>query len=171
MSIEERTCLMDDHLFEDFLYSFLLKPLLFAGKALEYHGLRTGNDYELLLPRDEFRSLWRQFPDQRSISPTGHRVLQIPPFEFYEHLFGYDYLLLTREAIDRGDYLVMPVEMLTFFTIIRIMHEQENTQAKQDLVVLMQKLGVWPLTPASEPMAPQRADLQTNDEAKLSEDL
>ena len=162
---------MDDHLFEGFPYSFLLKPLLFAGKALEYHGLRAGNDYDLLLPREEFRSLWRQFSDQRFLNPTEHRVVRIAPFEFYEHLFGYDYLLLTREAIDRGDYLVMPVEMLTFFTIIRIMHEQENTQAKQDLVVLMHKLGVWPPTPPSEPIAPQGADLQINNEAKRSEDL
>ncbi|MBV9711308.1 MAG: hypothetical protein JO011_10410 [Ktedonobacteraceae bacterium] len=31
------------------------------------------------------------------------------------------------------------------FTILRIIRGQENRQAKQDLVLLLQKLGIWPL--------------------------
>jgi hypothetical protein len=143
---------MSDRLFDHFSYSFTLKPLLFAGKAMEYHGIRAGNDYDLLVSRNEFQSLWQQFPTQRSINSTGHRVLCIAPFEFFESLFGYDYLLLAWQAINQGDYLVMPVETLVFFTTLRIIHEQANVQAKQDLILLLQKLDVWPLetTPASE---------------------
>jgi hypothetical protein len=39
----------------------------------------------------------------------------------------------------------MVVEMLTFFTIVRIICEPENTQPKQDLIVLLKKLGAEPL--------------------------
>jgi hypothetical protein len=161
---------MDDSLFEDFSFPFSFKPLLFAGKALEYHGLRAGNEYDLLLPHEEFHSLWQQFPDQRFLNPTGHRVIRIMPFEFYEHWFGYDYLLLAREAIDQGDYRVMPIMMLTFFTIIHITHEPENTLAKHDLVLLLQKLGVWSITSELGPSAPSSTDLHARDDAHPSEE-
>ncbi len=33
-------------LFDGFVHSFLLKPLLVAGKAMEYYGLRDGHEYD-----------------------------------------------------------------------------------------------------------------------------
>jgi hypothetical protein len=107
-----------------------------------------GNAYDLLVQRDEFRSLWAQFPEQRFIHSTGQRVLHLHPFAFYEEQFGYDYLLLFRHAIDEGDYLVLTVEMLVFLAILRSVHNpEEATQVKHDLVLLLQKLGV-PLFPS-----------------------
>jgi hypothetical protein len=138
---------MEKCLFTSFPYRFTLKPILFGGKAMEFHGLRQGNNYDLLVQRDEFRSLWTQFPEQRVIHPAGQRVLRFDPFEFYEDQFGYDYFLLFRHAIDQGDYLVLPVEMLLFLTLLRSVREPgETTKVTQDLALLIQRLGV-PLFP------------------------
>ena len=139
---------MEKCLFTSFPYRFTLKPILFGEKAMEFHGLRLGNNYDLLVQRDEFRSLWTQFAEQRVIYPTGQRVLRFDPFKFYEDQFGYDYLLLFRHAIDQGDYLVLPVEMLLFLALLRIVHEPgETTKVTQDLALLIQRLGV-PLLPS-----------------------
>jgi hypothetical protein len=139
---------MEKCLFTSFPYRFTLKPILFGGKAMEFHELRPGNDYNLLVQRDEFRSLWTQFPEQRAMPPAGQRVLRFDPFEFSEDQFGYDYLLLFRHAIDQGDYLVLPVEMLLFLTLLRSVHEPgETTKVQQDLALLIQRLGI-PLLPS-----------------------
>jgi hypothetical protein len=140
-------------LFETFPYRFTLKPLLFAGKAMQYHGLRQGNDYDFLISREEFRSLHKQIPDHLAVNSTEHRVLRFGMFEFYEQQFGYDYLLLCRHAIDQRDYLVLSVDMLLFLAILRMVHEPQMPHVKHDFVLLVQKLGLWPLLSEQEPAA------------------
>lgn len=142
---------MEQALFTTFPYLFTLKPLLFGEKAMEFHGIRPGTSYEVLPARDEFKSLWKQFPNQRALDPIGHRILRIEPFEFYEHQFGYDYRLLSLDAIDQDDHLILSLDLLIFLTVKRIMHAPEMLQVKQDFLLLMQKLGVEPFSYEKRP--------------------
>jgi hypothetical protein len=145
-------------LFDTLGHTFLLKPLLVAGKAMEYYGLRPGNDYDFLIPRDEFRSLRTTFPKEVITSTFGDGRIQIGDYTFYESQFGFSYFHLERDAIDRQDYLVAHPGFLLFLSTMRLIHERDHHQARVDLLLLMYQLQVLPLEPcpsSAEEESPQ----------------
>jgi hypothetical protein len=133
-----------DQLFETFPFAFTLKPLLIGGKAMEYHHLRPGNDYDFLIPKEEFRRLRRHFPNTFFTNAYGDAGIRVGGYAFYESQFGFIYFQLERDAIDRHDYLVAHLEFLLFLKTLTLVYDPGNQKARQDLVLLMQKLGVQP---------------------------
>jgi hypothetical protein len=103
-------------LFDGFIHSFLLKPLLVAGKAMEYYGLRDGHKYDFVIPRDEFRSLRRNVQTEVLTNAFGDAWIRIGDYQFYESQFGFSYFHLERDAIDQQDYLVAHPGFLLFLT-------------------------------------------------------
>jgi hypothetical protein len=140
-------------LFETFPFAFTLKPLLIGGKAMEYHTLRAGNDYDFLIPKEEFRRVRRDFPDAFFINTYGDAGIRVGASAFYESQFGFIYFQLERGAIDHHDYLVAHLEFLLFLKTLTLVSDPGNQKARQDLMLLMQKLGVPPLSLESRPDA------------------
>ncbi len=138
-------------LFDTLEHTFLLKPLLVAGKAMEYYGLRPGNEYDFLIPRDEFRSLRNTFPKDVVTNAFGDAGIRIGNYTFYESLFGFSYFHLERDAIDRKDYLVAHPGILLFLSTMRLIHKRDHHQARVDLFLLMYQLEVLPLEPHPSP--------------------
>src|SRR5579883_615233 len=133
-------------LFETFPFAFTLKPLLIGGKAMEYHNLRAGNDYDFQVPKEELRCMRCYFPDAFFINPYGDARIRVGAYAFYESQFGFIYFQLERGAIDLYDYLVAHLEFLLFLKTLTLVSDPGNQKARQDLMLLMQKLGVPPLS-------------------------
>ncbi len=139
-------------LFDTLGHTFMLKPLLVTGKAMEYYGLRQGNDYDFVVPQEEFRRLLGVFRERRFTTPLGETGIRVGSYEFYSSLYGLTYYQLEREAINQQDYLIIHLELLLFLKTLTTIHEPENKQARQDMRLLMQKLGVWsPVSPIDLP--------------------
>jgi hypothetical protein len=138
-------------LFDIVPFAFLLKPLLIGGKAMEYYQLRSGNDYNFLIPKEEFRRLRLHFPNTFFTNTYGDAGIRVGDYAFYESQFGFIYFQLERDAIDGHDYLVAHLEFLLFLKTLTLVYDPGNQKARQDLFLLMQKLGVPPFLLESKP--------------------
>jgi hypothetical protein len=138
-------------LFDHFDHQFLLKPLLIMGRAMEYYGLRHGNDSDFIVPKPEFERLCEAFPDGQFTNVRGEKGVRSGTYEFYVDVFGFGYYELEREAVDEQDYLVVHLEFLLFLKTVTLIHEPENQKARQDMLLLMDKLGVLQLVLYDQP--------------------
>ena len=120
---------------------------------MQYYSLREGNDYDFLIPKEEFRRLRLSAPTGFFTNAFGDAGIRIGEYEFYESQFGFIYFHLERDAIDQQDYLVAHLEFLLFLKTLTLVHEPENKKARQDLILLMHKLGIQPFSPESRPDA------------------
>ncbi len=79
--------MLSETLFDHFVHTFLLKPLLIAGKAMEYYGLRAGGDYDFLIPREDFCSLRLSVPDGLFTNAFGDTGIRVGNYEFLHESF------------------------------------------------------------------------------------
>ncbi len=126
--------------------TFLLKPLLITGKAMEYYGLRPEHESTFLVPKPEFERLWAAIPEGHFTTDQNEKSICIGTTVFYIKLFGFGYYDLEVEAMEERDYFVLHIEFLLFLNTLTLIHHPENLQARQDVLLLLEKLGVW--TPA-----------------------
>src|SRR5450432_2289358 len=106
--------MLSETLFDTFVHAFTLKPLLIAGKAMQYYGVRDGQEYEFVLPKEEFRSLRVKGQYDLFTNAFGDVGIHAGEYTFYESAFGFSYFHLERNAVDRQDYLVAHPGMLLF---------------------------------------------------------
>ena len=93
-------------------YSFIRKPLLVGGKAMEYYGLRpAGADIDLIVMKDDLYHLIRQYP-ARVKDLWGDLGVCPYEFEIWKTICLFDYADLSENAIDEGDFLVISLEKL-----------------------------------------------------------
>ena len=59
--------------------------------------------------------------------------------------FGCSYFQLETKSVNEGDYQVVHLEILLFLRTLTLIHEPENQKARQDMLLLMNRLGVLPL--------------------------
>ena len=79
--------MLSETLFDHFVHTFLLKPLLIAGKAMQYYGLREGQDYDFVLPVEDFRSLRLSVPDELFTNAFGDTGIRVGTYEFLRESF------------------------------------------------------------------------------------
>ena len=95
-------------------YSFLKKPLLIGGKAMEYYGIRkAGEDIDFIADEKDIVALIKQYPD-RIKNLSGDLSVCPFEFEFWRTVCFYDYNYLKEGAIEKEDYLIISLEKLLF---------------------------------------------------------
>jgi len=117
-------------------YSFIHKPLLVGGMAMEYYGLRpAGNDIDLIVHPDDHSALTEKFPDSiRDI--YGDIGVCVHGFEIWNTIctFGYDYL---REyAAEEDNHLVISLEKLLFMKALGM----EIPKYHRDMELIVKKI-------------------------------
>jgi hypothetical protein len=122
---------------------FLLKPLLILGQAMHYYGLRLDNESVFLVPKPEFERLWATIPEGHFTTAQNEKGVRLGSTVFYVKLFGCSYYDLETEAMEERDYFVLHIEFLLFLNTLTLIHHPENQQARQDVLLLLEKLGVW----------------------------
>jgi hypothetical protein len=114
-------------------YSFLKKPLLVGGKAMEYYGLRpAGADIDLIAGKEDVFNLIRLYP-ARVKDLWGD--LGVCPFEFeiWKTICLFTYDDLGEQAIDEGDFLVISLEKLLLMKALA-MHKEKYLKDTQLIV-------------------------------------
>jgi hypothetical protein len=137
------TMLLPENPFKHLPHTFLLKPLLITGSAMEYYGLRQGNDFDFLVPPPEFARLCEALPEGQFTTVENEKGVRHGNYEFYVTVFGYTYYDLETGAIEERDYLVLHAEFLLFLKTLTLIRHPEDQKARQDILLLLKKLAVW----------------------------
>ena len=95
-------------------YTFIHKPLLFGGKAMEYYGLRkAGADIDLVIHEQDHRALLSKYPDNVKDLYGDIGICEFG-FEIWNQICTFDYEHLRSNAIEEPDFLVVSLERLLF---------------------------------------------------------
>jgi len=99
-------------------YTFLQKPIVVGGKAMEYYNLRkAGSDIDLIATKEDVRNLIQLYPE-RVKNLWGD--LGVCPFEFeiWKTIQYFDYEFYKQGSVDEGEYVVMSLEKLLFLKVL-----------------------------------------------------
>jgi hypothetical protein len=95
-------------------FSFISKPLLIGGKAMEYYGLRkAGADIDLVISRNDHKRLVEKYPDHVKDLYGDLGVCEFD-FEIWNQICTFDYDYLRVGAIEEDKFLVVSLEKLLF---------------------------------------------------------
>jgi len=123
----------------DFLmlqYTFLHKPLLVGGCAMEYYGLRkAGDDIDLVIHPDDHAALMKMYPDHIKDLYGDIGICEYG-FELWNQICTFDYHYLKKNAVDETDYLVISLEKLLFLKALAM----EIPKYHRDLELVIQKI-------------------------------
>lgn len=118
-------------------YSFLHKPLLIGGKAMEYYELRkAGNDIDFVISAEDYEGLKEKYPD-----PENHRDLfgdlgiMVEEFEIWKCIRLFDYEFLSEKAIEKEEYKIISLEKLLFLKALAMKEKKYH----KDLQMIVQK--------------------------------
>jgi hypothetical protein len=126
-------------LFEEIPLTFHHKPLLVAGGAFDYHGIRKrGKDYDFILHPDDFFALYTSYGSSKS--DLGDEVITIGVYEFSASFAGLSYEQLSRNAVKQGTHLVISLPYLLFTALTLSEHEPDNQKRRRDVALLLHKL-------------------------------
>ncbi|MFN8412190.1 MAG: hypothetical protein U0Z26_07365 [Anaerolineales bacterium] len=93
-------------------YTFLDKPILFGGMAMEYYGLREhGDDVDFIITERDYQQLKVKFPNNRK-DVWGDFGINIEGFELFRSIYKFDYAHYSLGAIELTDYKIINVDML-----------------------------------------------------------
>jgi len=119
-------------------YTFLRKPLLIGGKAMEYYELRkAGKDIDFVISTEDYEELKEKYPD-----PECHRDLfgdlgtMVEEFEIWKCICLFDYEFLSENAIEKEGYLIISLEKLLFLKALAMKEEKYH----KDLELIVKKI-------------------------------
>ena len=95
-------------------YTFIHKPLLIGGKAMEYYGLRkAGADIDLVIHEQDHRALLSKYPLNVKDLAGDIGICEFG-YEMWNQICRFDYEYLRSNAIEESDFLVVALERLLF---------------------------------------------------------
>ena len=117
-------------------YTFLSKPLLIGGKAMEYYGLRmAGDDIDLVISAADHARLKQQYPDHIKDLYGDIGICEFE-FEIWNQICRYDYEELKVGAIEEPSLLIISLERLLFLKSLAIRIEKYY----QDVLLLVDEI-------------------------------
>jgi len=117
-------------------YTFLTKPLLIGGKAMEYYGLRQARaDIDFVITPADYERLSRKYPDNLK-DLWGDLGVCVYGFEIWKSICLFDYEYLSPGALDQGEYLIISLERLLFLKALGMKEEKY----RRDLELIVQKV-------------------------------
>ncbi len=132
-------------------FTFLTRPLLIGGKAMEYYGLRrAGSDIDFVVTAPDYVRLAEQYPDHPK-DLYGDLGVCVYEFEIWKSICLFDYHYLSVGAIDEGEFLVIALEKLLFLKALGI--KEDKYRRDVELIVkkvLDDKYAIWWATLSEE---------------------
>lgn len=119
---------------------------------MAYYGLRPEHESTFLVPKPEFERLWAAVPEGHFTTGQNEKGVRLSSMVFYVKLLGCSYYDLEIEAMEERDYFVLHIELLLYLNTLTLIHHPENLHARQDVLLLLERLGV--LTPAQHAVPP-----------------
>lgn len=109
--------------------SFIKKPIIIGGMAMEYYGMRkAGRDMDLIISQDDYHVLSEQYPDSKK-DLYGDLGFIINKFEIWRSIALIDYDFFLKDAIDEGNVLIVSIDRLLWMRVCAM----EVEKYKKDL--------------------------------------
>lgn len=114
-------------------YSFVNKPLLIGGMAMEYYQIRkAGADIDFVISELDHGQLIKKFPDKcRDVH--GDIGVCVNNFELWNTICKFDYEYLKENAIEEDELLIASLEKLLFLKAMAM----ENVKYLNDLKLIV----------------------------------
>ena len=92
--------------------SFLSKPILIGGRAMEYYGIReSGADIDLVITDEDYQNLAKKYPENRK-DLYGDLGVGIDKFEIWRSIAHLDYGFFLKDAVEEENVFVISIERL-----------------------------------------------------------
>ncbi|MFW6678603.1 hypothetical protein ACOAOT_13165 [Lacrimispora sp. AGF001] len=112
--------------------SFIKKPIIIGGMAMEYYGMRkAGRDIDLIISQDDYRVLSKKYPDNKK-DIYGDLGFIINKFEIWRSIALIDYDFFLKDAVDEGNVLVVSLDRLLWMRVCAM--EVEKYKMDLDLM-------------------------------------
>lgn len=109
--------------------SFIKKPIIIGGMAMEYYGMRkAGRDMDLIISQEDYHVLSEKYPDNKK-DLYGDLGLIINKFEIWRSIALNDYDFFLKDAIDEGTVLIVSIDRLLWMRVCAM----EVEKYKKDL--------------------------------------
>lgn len=109
--------------------SFMKKPIIIGGMAMEYYGMRkAGRDIDLIISQDDYHVLFEKYPDNKK-DLYGDLGFIINKFEIWRSIALIDYDFFLKDAIDEGNVLIVSIGRLLWMRVCAM----EVEKYKKDL--------------------------------------
>jgi hypothetical protein len=125
-------------------YTFLSKPLLIGGMAMEYYDLRpSGADIDFVITSEDYNQLSQQYPEHlRDL--WGDLGVCVYEFEIWKSICLFEYATLSANAVDMGPYLIISLEKLLFLKALAMKEEKYHKDLEMVVKkILDEKYAVW----------------------------
>ncbi len=114
--------------------SFIKKPIIIGGMAMEYYGMRkAGRDMDLIISQDDYHVLSEKYPDNKK-DLYGDSGFIINKFEIWRSIALIDYDFFLKDAVDEGNVLVVSIDRLLWMRVCAM----EVEKYKKDLDLMKQ---------------------------------
>ncbi|MBE5994768.1 MAG: hypothetical protein E7247_20560 [Paenibacillaceae bacterium] len=112
--------------------SFINKPIIIGGMAMEYYGMRkAGRDIDLIISQDDYHVLSEKYPDNKK-DLYGDLGFLINKFEIWRSIALIDYDFFLKDAIDEGNVLIVSIDRLLWMRVCAM----EVEKYKKDLYLM-----------------------------------
>ena len=112
--------------------SFINKPIIIGGMAMEYYGMRkAGRDIDLIISQDDYHVLSEKYPDNKK-DLYGDLGFIINKFEIWRSIALIDYDFFLQDAIDEGNVLIVSIDRLLWMRVCAM----EVEKYKKDLYLM-----------------------------------
>jgi hypothetical protein len=93
-------------------YTFLDKPVIVGGLAMEYYGLRKhGDDIDFIVTDRDYQRLKAKFPNHRK-DVWGDFGILVDGFELFRSIYKFDHAHYSLGAIELANYKIVSIDML-----------------------------------------------------------
>lgn len=117
-------------------YSFITKPLLVGGLAMEYYGLRkAGTDIDFVLAAADHANLVAKYPHNIK-DLFGDIGVCVVNFELWNQIMLFDFGFLSQRAIEEENFQVISLEKLLFLKTLAI----AVPKYEQDVRLIVKKI-------------------------------
>jgi hypothetical protein len=115
-------------------YSFIHKPLIIGGKAMEYYGLRkAGLDVDLVIHNNDHKILKEKYPNNIKDLYGDIGICEYG-LEMWNQICTFDYNYLKENAIEEEEYLVISLEKILFLKALAM----EIPKCHEDLEMVVE---------------------------------
>jgi hypothetical protein len=92
--------------------SFIEKPILIGGMAMEYYEMRkAGADIDLIITDEDYQALAQKYPNHRK-DLYGDLGMVIGKFEIWRSIAHLDYNFFKKDAIEEENILIISIDRL-----------------------------------------------------------
>lgn len=92
--------------------SFIEKPILIGGMAMEYYEMRkAGADIDLIITDEDYQAFAQKYPNERK-DLYGDLGMVIGKFEIWRSIAHLDYNFFEKDAIEEENILIVSIERL-----------------------------------------------------------